>query len=123
MDPARASKKAKVNNVVEAAARTATNAKQGIEDSISDWLSVEEAPEQSRTETVQFSMEETQTLFESSSDLREQSSMEIQVDQDEQDSAERKKKKPGKLPPIPQQVHENSKIAADEALKKFFNRR
>lgn len=124
MDPARAAKKAKVTNVVEAAARTATASKQGIEDSISDWLSVEESAEpKSRAETVQFSMEETQTLFESSTDYREQSSMEIQVDQEEQDSTERKKKKPGKLPPIPKATHENSKIAADEALKKFFNRR
>ena len=70
-------------------------------------------------------MDETQTLFEPS---KEQSSGEIVIDQDavedgekEQDSTEKKAK--GKLPPIPKVMHENSKVAADEALKKFFNRR
>jgi len=125
MDPARTAKKAKVTNVVEAAARTATKSKQGIEDSISDWLdSGNEDESEQRTETVQFSMEETQSLFESPSKVREQSSGEIVVNQtpvDEQDSKVENKK--GKLPPIPKAVHENSKVAADEALKKFFNRR
>lgn len=124
IDPARSAKKAKVANVVEAAARTATAPKQGIEDSISDWLTVEpEPPNESRAETVQFSMEETQTIFDSSSRDKEQSSGEIQVNMTEQDSGEKKKKGKGKLPPIPQVMHENSKVAADEALKKFFNRR
>ena len=123
VDPARAAKKAKVKSVVEAAARTATASKEGIEDSISDWLSTESAPEsEERTETVQFSMEETQTLFEAPS--REQSSGEIVIDQDsEGESPSGEKKGKGKLPPIPKVVHENSKVAADEALKKFFNRR
>lgn len=126
MDPARAAKKARVNNVVEAAARTATNKKQGIEDSISDWLEAEVPMEQSRAETIQFSMEETQAIFDR--DSKEQSSGEIAIDPagvEETESAEirRKKKKMGKLPPIPQKLHENSKVAADEALKKFFNRR
>ncbi len=124
MDPARTPKKAKVTNVVEAAARTATKSKQGIEDSISDWLDTENeaAAAEQRTETVQFSMEETQTLFEAPS--KEQSSSEIMIDQTsagEEPSTDEKKK--GKLPPIPKVVHENSKVAADEALKKFFNRR
>lgn len=126
MDPARASKKAKVSNVVEAAARTASNPKQGIEDSISDWLDTEGPADQSRTETIQFSMEETQAIFGDNAESREQSSGEIVVDStvaDESDSAEIKKKKKGKLPPLPKVVHENSKVAADEALKKFFNRR
>ena len=127
MDPARTAKKAKVTNVLEAAARTATAPKQGIEDSISDWLDTESEPvPQSRTETIQFSMDETQTLFEPSKE--QQSSGEIVIDstavddgEKEQDSTEKKGK--GKLPPIPKVVHENSKVAADEALKKFFNRR
>lgn len=125
MDPARTAKKAKVTNVVEAAARTATASKQGIEDSISDWLDTEDEDEvpQSRTETIQFSMEETQTLFESTSDKEERPSGEIVIDEVESDSKEIKKKGAGKLPPIPKALHENSKVAADEALKKFFNRR
>lgn len=123
MDPARSAKKAKITNVVEAAARTAAP-KQGIEDSISDWLETDVEPvSPSRTETVQFSMEETQTLFESSVKDKEQSSGEIVIDQVEQDSTELKKKGKGKLPPIPKDLHANSKVAADEALKKFFNRR
>jgi len=128
MDPARAAKKAKVTNVVEAAARTATKSKEGIEDSISDWLETEGAVDQSRTETIQFSMEETQAIFGNDSDAREHSSGEIAIDPagvEESESAEirKKKEKKGKLPPIPKVVHENSKVAADEALKKFFNRR
>ena len=123
MDPARSAKKAKVTNVVEAAARTAAP-KQGIEDSNSDWLETDVDPViPSRTETVQFSMEETQTLFESSSkEDKGQSSEEIVIENTEQDSTEVKKGK-GKLPPIPKDLHANSKVAADEALKKFFNRR
>ncbi len=128
MDPARTAKKAKVASVVEAAARTATSSKQGIEDSISDWLTTDVPESEERTETVQFSMEETQTIFETPSKIGEQSSGEIVVDQEqesdqEQDSTEMRKKGKGKLPPIPKVVHENSKIAADEALKNFFNRR
>lgn len=127
MDPAKAPKKARVASVVEAAARTATKPKEGIEDSISDWLETSEAPpEQSRTETIQFSLEETQAIFDK--DPIEQSSGEIAIDPtgvEESESAELKKgkKKKGKLPPIPKVQHENSKVAADEALKKFFNRR
>ena len=127
MDPARTAKKAKVTNVVEAAARTATSSKAGIEDSISDWLITEDtpAPEAQRTETIQFSMEETQTIFgDSDQEKDQQASEEIELDQiTEESSAEIKKKAKGKLPPIPKVVHENSKVAADEALKKFFNRR
>ena len=68
-------------------------------------------------------MEETQTLFESTSDKEERPSGEIVIDEVESDSKEIKKKGAGKLPPIPKALHENSKVAADEALKKFFNRR
>lgn len=125
LDPAKTAKKAKVTNVVEAAARTATNKKQGIEDSISDWLDAPEPAGQSRTETIQFSLEETQAIFDR--DPKEQSSGEIAIDPAgvESESVEltNKKGKKGKLPPIPTAQHENSKVAADEALKKFFNRR
>jgi len=82
MDPAKSAKKAKVTNVVEAAARTATTSKQGIEDSISDWLETDPEPMPApRAETVQFSMDETQTFFESPSKAGEQPSGEIVVDQ------------------------------------------
>ena len=108
MDPARTAKKAKVANVVEAAARTATASKGGIEDSISDWLSTEvPVPESdgSRSETIQFSMEETQTLFEGPPEGKEQSSGEIVIDQNSEGSEEEtpsgEKKGKGKLPPIP----------------------
>ena len=120
MDPARAAKKTKVENVVEAAARTATAGKKGIEDSISDWLETEASGSNvARAETTQFNLDETQTIFGHNAAKEEEPSAELEVAVD----GVGKKKSKGKLPPIPKKLHENSKVAADEALKKFFNRR
>lgn len=129
LDPVRGSKKQKVGSIVEAAARTARSTKQGgVEDNVSDWLSDDDGDDSlsgSRTETIQFSMDETQTFDEEVSE--ERSSAEIEVDPvvSESDSKEKKKKKKyGKLPPTTKKSSSaNSIDAADEALKKFFNRR
>lgn len=125
MDPAKTAKKAKVTNVVEAAARTAQAKKGGVEDSISDWLADDsDAPaKEIPSETVQFSMEETQTIFADSADHEQSSGEIVVVNTDEMESTERKKKGKGKLPPIPKDLHESSKVAADDVLRKFFNRR
>jgi len=127
LDPVRASKKAKVGSIVEAAARTASTQKKGVEDSVSDWLSDDEGDDlssTSRAETIQFSMDETQTFSGKEVAETEGSSGEIEVEPVEADSKERKKKKYGKLPSIPKKSSSaDSKAAADEALKKFFNRR
>ena len=119
LDPARSVKKAKVSNVVEAAARTASAGNVGLEDSISDWLDNEgAAPEPDVAETIQFSMEETQSLFDSSKATQADSG---ELTEEEEPGTD--ERKAGKLPPIPKQVSRDSKSAADEALKKFFNRR
>ncbi len=122
LDPARASKKAKVTNVVEAAARTASNGKAGLEDSISDWLAVQgtDEGEEAKSETIQFSLEETQSLFDSSSQLEPESG---ELLQGEEAGTDEKQQGAGKLPPVPKKLARDSKAAADEALKKFFNRR
>jgi pSer/pThr/pTyr-binding forkhead associated (FHA) protein len=124
LDPARTPKKAKVTNVVEAAARTANATKGGVEDSITDWLTdgTDEPPE-SKSETVQFSMEETQTIFDGGTGSTEQPSGEIELVDSEEAKTDESKKGKGKLPPIPKAVHESSKVAADDVLRKFFNRR
>ena len=121
IDPVKpGAKKPKVKNVVEAAARTAASKKKAsLEDSISDWLvsddddSPFDEPDFDITETVQFSTEETQEikkkLEEGAEDL-EEAKME-------------RKDQPGKLPPRPSQAHEDSTNAADDILKKLFNRR
>lgn len=140
LDPAKAgAKKAKVTSVVEAAARTASNTgkKGNLEDSISDWLTdlpdneetiaipVQEQ-EQDVSETIQMSLEQTQTIDSGSVDgLEESDSTEI-LESDGPKTADKKRKKKeakGKLPPIPKMLHESSTTAADDVLKKFFNRR
>lgn len=125
LDPSRSVKKEKVASVVEAAARTAQSAKPaGIEDSISGWLESAEDDSETNKKTIRFEMGETQTIEKPSEEIsKEQSSAEIQVETDSK--VKKKKKKPGKLPAIPNQGSSStdSKAAADEALKKFFNRR
>lgn len=125
LDPSRSAKKDKVGSVVEAAARTAQSTKPvGIEDSISDWLEFGNEESETNKKTIRFEMDETQTIEKSSKEnFKEVPSAHIQV---ETDSKERKKKrKPGKLPSLPKKkdTSADSTAAADEALKKFFNRR
>ena len=50
--------------------------------------------------------------------------VENEENEEESDSKEiKKKKKFGKLPPVPKFSHNDSTTAADDVLKKFFNRR
>jgi len=129
-------KNPKVANVVDAAARTAstTNKKGSLEDSITDWLlegEDEEAPGTveriaiGAADTVQFNLEDTTPI---------KKELEVEdVDQVEDDSVEaeevktffgkKTKPKPKKLPPIEQPKHDSSTSAADDVLRKFFNRR
>ena len=65
IDPVKASaKKPKVENVMEAASRTATNKKQSLEDSITDWLGEEEDMDTNErnmiasADTIQLNLEE-----------------------------------------------------------------
>lgn len=140
-------KKPKVQGVVDAAARTAASAasaKDGsIEDSIADWL-VDEEEEPSRdsraalknAETIQLNLEDTLALkredvlkrnkSEDDSASSDDSSSELEEVAEEQESSaknKKKKKQPGKLPPVPKMSHGTSTTAADDVLRKFFNRR
>ncbi|MFT5303614.1 MAG: pSer/pThr/pTyr-binding forkhead associated (FHA) protein [Mariniblastus sp.] len=122
IDPVKASvKKPKVESVVEAAARTANQKKSSLEDSITDWLSdAEEEPGSSErdmiasAETIQLNLEETSVFG---------TTKRVNDGPDEEEDTESKKKGPKKLPPIPKHQHDSSTTAADDVLRKFFNRR
>lgn len=126
-------KKPKVENVIEAASRTLK--KPGtIEDSISDWLAEDLDDGRQNNQTVQFNLEETMAMSKAAADAAESVEDETQASEDsisgedsdtfESDTKEKKKKKkPGKLPPVPKFTHDDSKNAADDVLRKFFNRR
>lgn len=128
-------KKPKITNVVEAASRTASsNPKPSLDDSITDWLlegedddgevGTEERIAIGNAETVQFNLEDTTTI-----------QKEIEVEKVEEEStpenkeeaktffSKKSKPQPKKLPPIEAPKHESSTTAADDVLRKFFNRR
>ena len=122
IDPVKASaKKPRVGDVVEAAARTAQNKRPSLEDSITDWLTAgEDEPNTDErnaiasAETIQLNLEETSVFGGAKRDSKSEKS------EDDEDSS---KDGPKKLPPMPKQQHDNSTSAADDVLKKFFNRR
>ena len=121
IDPVKAStKKPRVAGVVEAASRTASKKKKmSLEDSITDWLTDDDDDERepiAAADTIQLNIEET-TVF---GTARKKDSEE--EDEEEEDSKTDSKGKL-KLPPIPKFKHESSTTAADDVLKKFFNRR
>ena len=128
IDPVKASaKKPKVENVMEAASRTATNKKQSLEDSITDWLGEEEDMDTNErnmiasADTIQLNLEETSVF---GTTPRKKSEEEDSTPEEEPESSDGKKnKKPMKLPKIPKNKHESSTTAADDVLRKFFNRR
>lgn len=121
------SKKPKVEGVREAAARTAASAADEFDDeSITDWLSQEvDSGESSRTmgsETRQFMLDETERV------LLEQLSEESKRAKEEKERVRKEevkaaKKEPGKLPERAKADSEDSRDAASQMLRKFFNRR
>ena len=136
IDPVKASaKKPKVSDVVDAASRTANKKPASLEDSISDWLleggdeddmpNTDEKKIISSAETIQLSLEET-TAFRKDLDKKDslnETSGETELDGDSKADDKKKKSKPMKLPPLPKFQHESSTTAADDVLRKFFNRR
>ena len=123
-------KRSEVKDVKEAAARTAENISESrYEDvDVSSWL--EEADQFDRKSidssdpiTRQFNIENVSDSGET--DLSTDSTvMEAQEAQETKADEIKKKKKPGKLPPIPKSTStENSKDAAQETLRKFFSGR
>lgn len=142
LDPVKAgAKRPKVANAVEAASRAATLKKSSpddIEESITDWLSEPSEDERNQkrrnTETIQFSVEDTTTIKKPTEDGAEAAADESGEHDDDlaEDGEDEngngsllnfKKKKFGKLPPQPKFSHDDSKTAAGEVLKRFFNRR
>ena len=121
------SKKPKVEGVREAAARTAATAGEDFdEESITDWLSQdvdsEEVARTSGSETRQFMLDETERV------LLEQLSEESKKAREEKDRIEKEETKaannePGKLPDRARTNSEDSRDAASQMLRKFFNRR
>ena len=125
-----AAKRPKVEGVAEAASRTAGTAKRGgdnLEDSISDWLSDEIESPAEMADTTQLSLEDTKAILaEVERKAKEKES--ARKAGDSSDSISRvdtpaDKNKPGKLPAQAKKMHDSSKGAADDVLKKFFNRR
>ena len=129
-------KKPKVEGVVDAATRSVGKSSNGsIEDSITDWLDeeVEDTPSgmlrARRSETVQMNFDQTATIDLDSDEtekvVEEQQTIDSSAaDQQtmEEESDKKKKKGPGKLPPVPKFSHDDSKTAADDVLRRFFNR-
>ena len=121
------SKKPKVEGVREAAARTAATAAEDFDDeSITDWLSQdvdsEEVARTSGSETRQFMLDETERV------LLEQLSEESKKAREEKDRIDKEETKaannePGKLPDRARTNSEDSRDAASQMLRKFFNRR
>ncbi len=120
-------KKPKVQGVAEAAARAASNmsGSELDEESITDWLSqpVDDESSQSLHDTKYFTLDETPTkLFMRSDEISESISDTLAEESDTDPGSKKSKKKPMKLP-VKNNKAESSKIAADEVLRKFFNRR
>lgn len=118
-------KRPKVKDVKEAAARTASGKKEGTED-VSTWL--EEADEAERTqrlsdpETRQFKLDETDkvTLEQAAEETMEDAETDTS---EEKDKNKKKKKEYGKLPKVEKEATKDSCEAASDMLKNFFNRR
>ena len=145
IDPVKASaKKPKVNDVVEAAARTVTAKRASLEDSITDWLlegnddddqpSTQERQKLADADTIQLTLDDTTAISGTKSANSGASAHEKEASDATDDSSaegtsesvkdnKKKKPQPMKLPPMKQTMHENSTTAADDVLRKFFNRR
>ena len=134
IDPAKAgAKKPKVENVVEAASRTATKSKKAsLEDSITDWLmdgddeddpSTVERQIISSADTIQLNLEETSVFGNTKKPEKEDEASAEEVAEEEPKGKSKGKQKPKKLPPLPKFQHDSSTTAADDVLRKFFNRR
>lgn len=129
-------KKPKVNLVSEAAARTATPVpEEAIDESISDWLapvSERDIPSTAMFDTRQFNLDETKYRIETEQKPpfgnapRGSDSQPIEEPKTEVSSGIfgiGKKKNVKKLPPRERESTENTKDAAGDVLRRFFNQR
>ena len=128
-------KKPKVVGVKEAANRQVSKESGGdsssMDESITDWLAEaadSDSGQQTMMETRQFRMDETEQVVPGVDDsviAKRKAEEDDEDDESQEDSkiAKKKKQKPGKLPPIPKASAGDSKEAAQDMLRKFFNRR
>ena len=119
-------KRPKVHDIKEVAARTAEEGESNLTtelENINQWLSEadveEEAKRQSDPETRQFRMDDTSAPVGA-----EGKTITADADTKTIDPGKKPEKKgPGKLPPRPSANSKDSREAASDMLKKFFNRR
>lgn len=133
-------KKPRVTSIKEAAQRTADKAGGGEfdEDSITDWLFEAEESEKTSRQTVletrQFRIDETDRVVlediignvdADKAEKEAEAAAETKSDSvdSKADAGKPGKKKPGKLPERPRTDSTDSKDAASETLRRFFNRR
>ncbi len=123
-----------VSGIADAVARTASASKPAgngtgdIEDSISDWLSDDSDSGRAMQDTTQLSLEDTKAILAEAERKAREKELERQAGKSGESSGEIEvtetdSKKPRKLPPIKSNLHDSSKGAADDVLRKFFKRR
>lgn len=124
-------KRPKVEGVAQAAERTAKTRSPGndLDDSITDWLTDGEEAANLR-DTTMLSLEDTKNILAEAERKAKEKTIEKERLKDSgihdssiEESPSSEKKGPGKLPPKPKFSHDSSKVAADDVLRKFFNRR
>jgi predicted component of type VI protein secretion system len=125
-------KRPKVSDIKEAVARTAEGGGSSVTTelgAISDWLDEGDVAARQRKvldpDTRQFRLDETAAPQDGELAQTEQATTDTKAMQpDEAKRSEKKEKKaPGKLPPRPAKQSTDSREAAADMLKKFFNRR
>jgi predicted component of type VI protein secretion system len=127
-------KRPKVSDIKEAVARTAESSSIGTTtelDDVSQWLEEADTEEKQRRvtdpETRQFRLDDTAMPAEDENGKKVGSTAEtkaLKPDPKKADKPEKKKKEePGKLPQRPTSNSKDSREAAADMLKKFFNRR
>ncbi len=128
-------KKPKVNDVVEAASRTAAQKSDWSDESVSDWLAEPDAgtPSAANYDTRQFTLDDTRYRMDAAHEESEESQESKTVVAGSSDSKtepssgifgfKRKKKETRKLPPRSKTGAENTTDAAGEVLRRFFNQR
>lgn len=130
-------KKSKITSVKDAAQRTTTHSQETnlLDDGdIGGWLDEADQLERQRRlndpETRQLKLDETdqvklqQAIEERAAKNEAESTQSVKsVDDETKELNKGKKKQPGKLPTMPEKVAKDSREAASDMLKKFFNKR
>jgi len=125
-------KRPKVSGVKDAAVRAVaavSDVEENMDESITDWLSEADdgrKAEEDFSATRQFKLDETDRTYTPETLTTAEQETVDKGDEDsvdELDPKKAKKKKPGKLPERPKTDTNNSKDAASQMLRQFFNRR